>query len=387
MKRILFATLLFIAAQPGCHHTDVPFSVDPLFKFSQPETLGLSSAEGLSTVTIFSPGENDNKYNNGVILFPFRGKLFAQWQSSACDEDAPDTQVFYSFSDDGIIWNKPIALTDRLESCITTSGGWCSDGKTLVAYVSVWPNGSDGVKEGYTEYMTSTDGLHWEGSRPVTDADGKPVSGIIEQDVHALPKGRLITAFHMQPGLISTPYYTDDPLGISGWKPGIMSHLPSDNGKMSREIEPAWFYRNDGAVVMIFRDQNSTFRKLASVSRDNGVTWTTPVLINTPDSRAKQSAGNLPDGTAYMVNNPSGNKDRFPLVITLSKDGFVFDKAYLLRCGGKDLQQMRFMGRYKKAGYHYPKSVIWNDYLYVSYSVNKEDVEMTRIPIKALQYK
>jgi hypothetical protein len=87
-----------------------------------------------------------------------------------------------------------------------------------------------------------------------------------------------------------------------------------------------------------------------------------------------------------MVNNPSGNKNRFPLVITLSENGFLFDKAFLVRSGGKDLQPLRFEGKYKRAGYSYPKSVIWNDYLYISYATNKEDVELTRIPIDSLLY-
>ena len=85
-----------------------------------------------------------------------------------------------------------------------------------------------------------------------------------------------------------------------------------------------------------------------------------------PDSRAKQSAGNLPDGTAFLVNEPSGNKNRIPLVVSLSKDGRVFDKVFVLRRGGADLQPLRTPGRYKRPGYHYPKSVVWNGWLYVS---------------------
>ena len=88
-----------------------------------------------------------------------------------------------------------------------------------------------------------------------------------------------------------------------------------------------------------------------------------PQLIDTPDSRSKQSAGNLPDGTAYMINNPSGNRDRLPLVITLSADGFVFDRAFLLRSGDSDLQPMRFNGKHKRKGFSYPKSVVWDSYL------------------------
>ena len=188
----------------------------------------------------------------------------------------------------------------------------------------------------------------------------------------------------MQPGLHVNPYFTDNPSGVKGWTEGEIRRLPS-KAEMSRELEPARFYQNDGSIVIVFRDQESTFKKLASVSGDHGKTWSMPVLINTPDSRAKQSAGNLPDGTAYMVNNPSGNKDRFPLVITLSRDGKVFDKAFLLR-GGNDLQQMKAEGKYKRSGFSYPKSVLWGEYLYVGYATNKEDVEITRIPVSSLEY-
>ncbi|HMB99472.1 MAG TPA: sialidase family protein [Flavobacteriaceae bacterium] len=370
----------------NCQKNNVPFKVNALFDLNQPETLGLSFAKEAETVTIFSPEESDNKYNHGVVLFPFKGMLYAQWQSSSIDEDGEDTQVFYSRSLDGTTWDKPKALTEKLKDGIKTSGGWWSDGNTLVAYICVWPKQIDELKQGYTEYITSTDGNYWGEPKPLINTDGQPVLGIIEQDVHAIPNGRLITAFHMQPGLIATPFYTNDSLGISGWNAGKMKNLPTTNKNMSREIEPSWFYRKDNAIVMIFRDQNSSFKKLASISRDYGLTWTTPTIIDTPDSRAKQSAGNLPDGTAFMVNNPSGNKNRFPLVITLSKDGFLFDRAYLLRSGDEDLQPMKYEGKYKRIGYSYPKSVVWGDYLYVSYATNKEDVELTRVPIKNLIY-
>ncbi|WP_320054337.1 sialidase family protein [uncultured Acetobacteroides sp.] len=384
-RAALLLPLLLLAATLHGQSGDAPFSVNPLFSFSQPETLGLPAAQGMETITIFAPKKGDNKYNHGVVLFPFRGMLYAQWQSSSVDEDGEDTHVFYSRSPNGKDWEKPTALTAKWAQGIKTNGGWWSDGHTLVAYICVWPMRSNGVKEGYTEFITTTDGARWSSPKPVENAAGLPVCGVIEQDVHALPNGRLITAFHMQPGLTATPFYTDDPLGITGWTAGAMKNMPTTAKGISREIEPSWFLRKDRAAVMIFRDQEGSFRKLAAVSKDNGATWTTPTIIDTPDSRAKQSAGNLPNGIAFMVNNPSGNKNRFPLVVTLSKDGFLFDKAYLLRSGGKDLQPLRFSGKYKRPGYSYPKSVVWGGYLYVSYATNKEDVELTRIPIESLQ--
>lgn len=363
----------------------IPFKVDSLFDMSQPETLGLSFAQGAETFTVFSPTENENKYNHGAVLFPFKDYLYAQWQSSSIDEDGEDTQVFYSRSKDGKAWEKPMALTQIYDDGIKTNGGWHSDGNTLIAYISVWPN-NEVMKQGYTEYMSSEDGLNWSKPLPVTDSNDKPILGVIEQDVRALPNDRLITAFHMQPGLKVTPFYTDDVLGISNWNAGKMQNMIAKDSTMSRELEPSWFYRADGVIVMVFRDQNSTFKKLASVSKDNGETWSTPQLIDTPDSRAKQSAGNFPDGTAFMINNPSGNKNRFPLVLTLSKDGFIFYKAYLIRSGDLNLQPMRYEGKYKRIGYSYPKSIVYDGYLYVSYATNKEDIEITRIPIDSLMY-
>jgi hypothetical protein len=216
-------------------------------------------------------------------------------------------------------------------------------------------------------------------------ANGDTLKGIFEQDPHALPDGRIIGAAHFQPGLIASPIYTDDPSGIHGWIRTSFTNL-SISGGVSRELEPSWFYRSDGSVVMVFRDQNNTYRRLASVSVNRGPNWSTAVVTDMPDSRAKQSAGNLPDSTAYMVGNPVTNKTRIPLVVTLSRDGKVFDKAYVLRQGGNDLQALRYTGTSKTLGYSYPKSMVWQGYLYITYATNKEDVEYTRVPITSLTY-
>ena len=381
---LVFSLLSVLMFSSVAQETAAPFRVAPLFNLDKPNTLGLDEAPGAETFTLFAPKATQNTYNHGVVLFPFKDKLYAQWQSSSKDEDGPDTQVMYSSSSDGQRWDTPKPLTSIEEHGIKTSGGWYSDGKTLIAYINVWPDAEKDPKQGHTVYRSSTDGIQWTEERPVTEAYGQPVLGIIEQDVRALPSGRLLTAFHLQPGLQCTPYYTDDPLGVSGWTAGALPPMPGSSPTMSRGIEPSWFSRSDDAVVMVFRDQESSFKKLASLSKDQGVTWSTPVLINTPDSRAKQSAGNLPDGTAFMVNNPTDSKRRFPLVITLSDDGFFFDRAFRLRSGGNDLQALRVHGKYKRAGYSYPKSVLWQEHLYVGYATNKEDVQLTRIPISHL---
>ena len=361
-----------------------PFHVvENLFDKAQPDTLGLAYPTGLKTTVVFKSAEDINKYNHGAVLFAYKEKLYVQWQSSAIDEDASDTVILYSVSDDGITWQAPKTLVAARDGEIVTNGGWWQHEEKLIAYINVWPE-SLTPKEGYVEYIVSDDGNNWSQPQRVRHRNGGFVEGVIEQDLRQLPNGRILTTVHSQPGLIATPYYTDHPSGIMGWQAGKMQNLPHA-GQVSRELEPSWFIRNDNSLVMTFRDQDSSFKVLASQSHDYGKTWAIPIETNMPDSRAKQSAGNLPDGSAFIVNNPSGTKTRIPLTITLSDDGYIFDRAFLLRAGGDDLPQQKFQGKYKRVGYSYPKSFVWRGYVYVSYAVNKEDIAVTRVPVTALQ--
>jgi hypothetical protein len=78
--------------------------------------------------------------------------------------------------------------------------------------------------------------------------------------------------------------------------------------------------------------------------------------------------GALPDG-------------RDALAVSLSADGLTFDRVAAIRSGAPP---MRYEGRWKCGGFQYPHTTTMGDYLWVIYSVNKEDVEVTAIPLTAL---
>lgn len=388
IKSVLAAALLLLTA--AAEDPPAPYTVAPgLFDASKPD-LGLTRAPETETFTVFRPEEGAGQFNNGVSLIAFNGRIYAQWQSSPRDEDSPDTRVMFSASADGEHWTAPMELSPPGQGGrMVSSGGWTTDGRTLVAYLNVWPNGFQSGDGGQTAYRTSADGHRWTAPQPVL-ADGAPVDGVIEQDPHRFGD-RIIGAFHMRPGMIATPAWTDDPIGVSGWTLGRMAHLeraptpagaPAHEARLSREIEPSLFAAGD-CVVMVFRDEGLSFRQLAAESCDRGVTWSTPVATAMPDSRAKQSAGNLRDGTAFLVNAPNSGRVRIPLAVTLSRDGRTFDRSFLLR-GQGDLQPLRYEGQYKRAGYHYPKSIVWNGFLWIGYATNKEDVQVTRVPLNSL---
>lgn len=338
---------------------------------------------------VFVPSDDGNHYNHNAVPAIFRGRIYVMWQSSARDEDAPDTRVYYSWSEDGKQWADPVNLIAKAdlpdgylgEGEYVTPGGWHQYADTLVAYLNHWrPTGEGNFREGHSEYMLSADALEWSAPRPVCGIDGMPVPGIIEQDVRAASSARLITAFHVRPGLDCMPFYTEDPSGRGGWVKAAMPHMawpdPEKLHNSSREMEPSWYEAPDGRLVMVFRDQASSFRQLRSFSDDGGLSWSRPELTGVVDSRSKQCAGNLADGRSFMVNNPSGSKDRFPLVMRWSDNGLVFPDTLVLR--DKYPPEMR-EGKYKRLGFSYPKACVSGNTVFVAYAVNKESIALSRI--------
>ncbi len=373
---------LGILKQELLSSSSVPFTVaEGLFDQTNTDTLSLSYPDGLETVTVWKAEETGDHYCNGVCLAAYQGKLYCQWQSSETDEDSADTHVMYSVSSDlGRTWSKPMVLAQNIGDGYCTSGGWLAAENQLVAYINFWPTDLS-PRGGYTYYTSTQDGETWSQPQQVMMADGTPMNAIFEQDPHVLASGRIVNSAHFQEGLVVCPIYTDDPNGISGWKKGEFT--PNVSGSTSVEMEPSLFVQADGTIVMIFRDQNSSYTKLASYSLDDGVTWSEVVPTNMPDARTKQSAGNLSDGTAFMAGCPVNDKLRSPLAVTLSADGEVFDHAYLLRSTSSD-PELIYEGTAKRLGFHYTKSLVYGGYLFVGYATNKEAVEISIIPEASL---
>ncbi len=327
------------------------------------------------TVTVYAPGEDDDHYVNNAVLTYFKGQFYCMWQSSQTDEDAPDTHLVYSTSIDGRQWTAPRTLVPSTDKHFSSAGGWMVCGDTLVAFVNLLSDIQDG---GAAYWTSSADGQRWSAIQAVQMEDGSPLDGILEQDIHVLPDGRLVGAAHFRPGLHARPIFSDDPSGRTGWHVGHID-MP-DRGNQSQGIEPSLYLRRDNALVMLFRDQASSFRKLASISSDRGVSWTAPALTDIPDARSKQCAGNLPDGRCFYVGNPTPAKDRTTLAIAWSDDGFVFSDPKPLRTPD-DLPPQLYPGKYKTPGYSYPKALVLDGAVYVSYSENKERIAITRIPL------
>ena len=363
--------LLLLTSLSCSRVAELPTAREGLFNLGDTLTLGLPRLAEAERICVYrSDGEG---YVNNVLLSKFRGVYYCMWQSSPRDEDSPDTHVMFATSPNGRTWTEPCLLAAPTDSCFVSPGGWLQRGDSLAAVLN-YVDAADRSRGGTAWARVTGDGSTWTAPRPLLMAEGTPMDGILEQDPLLLPGGRTIGAAHFRPGLQVRPIYTDDPSGLKGWR---AAQFPAGDGN---PLEPSQFSRTDGTLVMIFRDQASSFVKLASISTDKGESWSRTALTGIPDSRSKQCAGNVPDGRSFMVWNPTGSKSRRVLVLALSDDGVCFDSAWLI-AGPSDLQPRRHEGRYKTLGYNYPKAFVEDDALWIALSENKEDAVLFRVPL------
>lgn len=340
----------------------------------------------VESVNLYRP-QSEWTYSHHPHVAFFKDRFVAIWSNGRENEDAPGQRVLWSSSRDFAHWDAPRILAepglmaDGRERVLTAGGLYSHDG-TLVAYF-----GDYGPAKETTRLMavTTRDGENWSAPGDV----GIPVCP--NHGPQRTASGRLIMT-----GNIAFPY-TDDPGGLSGWKmagiyPPLMRVGPDDpeafwvvaeaQGWSAALGEGAFIQADDGVIRMLLRSTGEGFRwrLWVSESRDDGATWSAPVETDFSDCNAKFHLGRLPDGRFYYVGNPlAGN--RFPLVLSLSRDGVSFDRHFVL---GETQYRMSRAGRWKGGEYGYPHSVVHEGHVYVIVSRQKEGVEVLRVGLEEL---
>lgn len=131
-----------------------------------------------------------------------------------------------------------------------------------------------------------------------------------------------IHALQLKSGRILLPLYSD------GYDYSLIA-ISDDNGNSwttsyplvsEGGVQPSLVQRKDGSLVAYMRDNGpAPQRVIVSESRDQGMTWSTPVDSNLPNPGASVEVIALQDGRWLMVNNDT-ERGRHSLVAALSDD-------------------------------------------------------------------
>lgn len=148
---------------------------------------------------------------------------------------------------------------------------------------------------------------------------------------------------------------------------------------LKKDVKAFSFYHlPDGRVVGLWKNA------LTSISKDEGKTWIynplrAPKFVN---SNAKIWGQKTSDGKYVTVYNPS--EFRWPLAISVSDDGLNYKNLLLVN---GEITSMRYGGAYKSYGPQYVRGITEGDgtppdgNLWVTYSMNKEDIWIASIPV------
>ena len=332
----------------------------------------------------------DWSFNHGAYINYFNGKFYAFWQHGRLHEDACGQHIAYATSTDGINWSEakdfiPVKV-DRYGNEMLSSpyGTYVANGK-LIVYVMEFgydpnelknsadptkPDNPDGAKKlGRKLYaMYTTDGKTWTAGNEVASGGGN-------RDPKLIPDLKML----FWAGFNSLAY-TSDLTGMTNWVqsgPTLAQIQDAERrGGDKLFLTEAATYKSDDNVLHLLMRSNTQYL-WATSSRDNGKTWGDIYRTNFTDDCQKFDFIYLPNGDILYIGTPgyTGYNFRMPLVAAVSKDGYTFDKQYII---GNEPYTPQATASTKLGNYSYPSAMIKGEYVYVIYAKQKEIIEVSR---------
>lgn len=335
-------------------------------------------------------GDSGWTYNHAPNLAYWNGKFYLQYLSNPKDEHIAPGHTLIMTSVDGRRWEKPRVLFPPYQAPAGVKIPFGYTGYMMHQRMGFYtaPNGRllTLAFYGHTEDPFQKGGIGRVVREIYKDGGLGPIY-FIKYETHA-NWNESNTAF---------PFYTKskdtgfvaacnallkDKLKVLQWKDedddGDPKYALNEDDNFLAAL--SYFHRKDGKVVMLGK------KSRAALSEDEGAGFSYPVKVPTLImSGGKNWGQKTKDGRYAMVYNPIDNSEyRYPLIIVTGEDGIIFDNMLLVQ---GEVPPRRFFGRWKDFGPSYTRGIVegngnprGND-MWITYSMNKEDMWVTRIPV------
>ncbi|WP_294069687.1 MGH1-like glycoside hydrolase domain-containing protein [Proteiniphilum sp. UBA1028] len=331
-------------------------------------------------------------YNHQPMLAYWNGKYYLEYLSDEVGEHIPPSQTFLMTSEDGYSWKGPVVLFPPYD---------VPDGFTKPENKNVAKGLQAIMHQRVGFYVSTSDRLIAMGYYGIAlddkddPNDGNGIGRVVREIRKDGSLGPIyFIRYNHQFNEENThyPYFEksrdrefvkacreilNNPLYMMQWVEESDRNDPLIPLKKQYKAF-SYYHLPDSKVVGLWK------HALTSVSNDGGKTWLEPVerakgFIN---SNAKIWGQRLSDGTYATVYNPA--EFRWPLAISLSSDGLEYKTLNLVH---GEITPMRYGGNYKSYGPQYVRGIQEGNGtppdgdLWVTYSVNKEDMWVSRIPV------
>ena len=364
---------------------------------------GLSPVVGVHNIQILRanrehPSEANGQgwtYNHQPMMAYWNNQFYVHYLCDPKDEHIPPSHTLLQTSKDGYSWSNPQVLFPDLQ----VPEGFQKPGRTEKAHNLIaimhqrvgWYVAKSGQLFAIGNYGVAFD-------RKDDPNDGNGIGRVIREVKKDGTLGPIYFIYHNASYTSQTsktskpfPFYTKAPKDIKKACEEILANPryrmqwveEADRNDplipLHKEYKAYCDYTlPDGQIASLWK------HALTSTSADGGLTWAQPVerakgFVN---SNAKIWGQRLSDGTYATIYNPS--EYRWPLGISLSKDGYEYTTLNLVQ---GEVPPMRYGGNYKSYGPQYVRGIQEGNGvpadgdLWVTYSMNKEDMWVSHIPV------
>jgi len=377
-----------------------------------PAPHGFREIDGIENIELMRVTPETGTYSHHAHIFHDGHIFYATWSNHLKDEDGPGQRVLYSISNDGRQWIEPRECFPPMgplgmlgaEGRVLTANGLHQIGGIVYAIAGVNDIFGEDIGEdnriihGNLAREIRSDGslgpMFWLTCDVPNSFDGSPSEIPGAGDPRFAAEASQLLALRYRPENIPSwsffpgGKYGDEFTVATGYWKSFGGTMRAKDGTLM--TEPTAYRRPDGIVVRLFRalaSNGKPYRVYTSLFNESERRWTTPVQTGIPDTGSRSVAGRLPNGGIYLVGNQTWKAferkqgPRDPLVLSVSRDGVVFDHAWVIR---SDVPERRYPGKHKGPGFQYPHATVVDDDLWVLYSINKEDMAVSRIPLKTV---
>ena len=354
--------------------------------------LGLPRLSGTRHI-VYKPKGNgaDFTYHHNPVIEHWQGRLYVAWSTTPRSEWTDPFRALVASSANAVDWSEPVdpfAAGDDAYKAYMNKRFGVRDKDRLRA-LNCAPRNFLATKDKlylWTLGNTQRDsGRDWVG-RVTWTGDGQTWHEIAPEDLDVMEKGKGLgdirlkgsnkKFIHLRDGRLmasgGTSYpITTDLTGLTGWAgPQIALGECPDPG------EPNAYEGPDSVLHGTVRCGTHIWH---TYSADGGKQWTTMTeQKGFTDNPGNKDFGTLPNGWVWYVGGPRPGS-RMELVLGLSRDGWTFDRNYLVRW--EKIEPIWFSeGKSEdRPGYEYPAALCQDGFLYVVYSCTRDYIELTKL--------
>lgn len=336
-------------------------------------------------------------YNHQPMLCHWQGRFYLHYLCDSIDEHVPPSRTMLQTSEDGYTWSEPVVLFPAYK----VPDGFTKKGRKDKAQgLYAIMHQRVGFYVGTNGRLLATGNYGIALDRKDDPNDGNGIGRVVREIKADGTLGEIYFVYYnhdFNENNTDYPFYTRS--RDKGFVKACSEMMENPLYRMQMVEESD---RNDPMLPLTkpykafshytLPDGETVVglwkHALTSISKDGGNSWAEPVLRarGFVNSNAKIWGQRLSDGTYATLYNPA--EFRWPLALSLSMDGLEYTTLNLVH---GIVPPIRYGGNYKSFGPQYVRGILPGNGnppdgdLWACYSVGKEDIWVTHIPVPVRQ--